>query len=335
MRATKIALLASISGLALQVASPAAFAADLAAKAPILKKAPPAPPQGVWTWWVEGGASGIAGDPFIAGFNNPPFDLMPKRWGWQGAVGVDYRFAASPWHWSADFRYMENGSNSGSSVETAIFSPGLGAGPGPVPGANSATRKENNWEADFMVGRDLEIGSPAQLKVGLRVADIWGQTTGTARWAFAIITPPSKAGAFSQTSSYQQTNKWIGVGPRAAIDGSVPLQGAWTLDYNGGIAGLFGHNSVNQTVGVVTTGPGISTCLSGCPIAASSSSNVFVFNADAQAGIAYSFTPTAKLSLNYRVDGYWSALRSFNSAGSPTNLNRVYNGPTLKLTVAY
>ena len=182
---------------------------------------------------------------------------MPKRWGWQGAVGVDYRFAASPWHLSADFRYMENGSNSGGSVETAIFSPGLGAGPGPVPGTNSATRKENNWEADFMVGRDLEIGSPAQLKVGLRVADIWGQTTGTARWAFAIITPPSKAGAFSQTSNYQQTNKWIGVGPRAAIDGSVPLQGAWTLDYNGGIAGLFGHNSVNQTVGVVTTGPGI------------------------------------------------------------------------------
>ena len=60
-----------------------------------------------------------------------------------------------------------------------------------------------------------------------------------------------------------------------------------------------------------------------------------MFNADAQAGIAYAFSQSAKLSLNYRVDGYWNALRAFNSAGSPTNLSRVYSGPTLKLTVAY
>lgn len=257
---------------------------------------------------------------------------MPKRWGWQGAVGVDYRFAASPWHRSADFRYMENGSNSGSSRETAIFS-GIISPAGPVTGSNAATRKEDNWETDFMVGRDLEIGSPAQLKFGLRVADIWGQTTGVAAWAFKVGSPV--AVAFSQTSNYQQTNKFLGVGPRAAIEGSVPLQGAWSIDYNGGVAGLFGRSSVNQTVGVVTTGPGVSACLSGCPIAVSSGSDVFVFNADAQAGIAYSFTPTAKLSLNYRVDGYWNALRTFNSAGNPTNVSRVYSGPTLKLTVAY
>jgi hypothetical protein len=68
-------------------------------------------------------------------------------------------------------------------------------------------------------------------------------------------------------------------------------------------------------------------CLSGCPIAASTSSNVFVFNADAQAGIAYAISQSAKLSLNYRIDGYWKALG--------TGLDRVYSGPTLKLTVAY
>ncbi|HXW41934.1 MAG TPA: hypothetical protein VEK75_12060, partial [Xanthobacteraceae bacterium] len=176
MRKTKLALLAGISGLALQLAAPTVFAADLPQKAPpVLTKAPPKQPSGVWTWWAEGGASDVGGDPNVAGFTSPPFDIMPKRWGWQAAAGVDYRFAASPYHWSADFRYTGNASNSLAGRETAIFSPGTGAGAGPVTGANAATRKEHNWEADFMVGRDLEIGSPAQVKFGLRVADIWGQ----------------------------------------------------------------------------------------------------------------------------------------------------------------
>jgi len=173
----------------------------------------------------------------------------------------------------------------------------------------------------------------------LRVADIWGQTNGSANWAFAVKTPPPRTGAYTLTDNYQQTNKWIGAGPRLAIDGIVPLQGAWSIDYNGGVAALFGHGSVTQTVGTVTTStavpPVVPVCLAGCPVAATSSSNNTVFNADAQVGLAYAFSPSAKLSLNYRVDGYWNALRGFNSAGTAVNLDRVYSGPTLKLTVAY
>lgn len=60
-----------------------------------------------------------------------------------------------------------------------------------------------------------------------------------------------------------------------------------------------------------------------------------VFNADAQVGIAYAVSKSAKLSLNYWVDGYWNGMRGFNSAGNAVNLSRVYSGPTLKLTVAY
>lgn len=329
MRATKIALLAGISGLALQLAAPDAFAADMAMKAP-----PAAPaPAGVWTWWVEGGAAGMGGDPYIFGFTTPAFDLLPKRWGGQGAIGVDYRFAASPWHLSADFRYMQFGSNSGGGPETAIFSPGPFPGPAAIVGNNSASRKEHNWEADFMVGRDLGIGSPAQLKVGLRVADIWGQTTGVANWAYVIITPPP-GGAVTQMRSYQQTNKWLGVGPRAAIEGSVPLQGAWSLDYNGGIAGLFGHMSGNQNVSIVSTGPAV-LCLSGCPRTISTSANSGVFNADAQAGFAYAFSPAAKLSVNYRVEYFRNAMATFNSSNTGTLVSRYDQGPTLKLTVAY
>jgi len=324
MRATKITLLAGISSLALYAAIPSAFAADMALKT----KAPPPPPPtpAVTTWWLEGGGSYLSGDPFVPGFNNPPFDISAKRWGWQSAIGVDYKFASSPWHVSADFRYMGNGSNSGGGPETAIFVAGT------TTGNNAANRNEDSWEADFMVGRDLNIGNPTQLKFGLRVADIWGQTNGVAGpFTMPIISPPN------QTFNYQQTNKWIGAGPRAAIQGIVPLQGAWSIEYNGGVAALWGHSSANQSVTTVTGGfPGpVPVCLSGCPIAAGSSANNTVFNADGQVGLAYAISQSAKLSLNYRIDGYWSALRGFNSAGAGTNLDRVYSGPTLKLTVAY
>lgn len=321
MRATKMALLAGISGLALYAAMPSAFAADMALKT----KAPPPPPPtpAVATWWLEGGGSYLSGDPFVPGFNAPPFDINAKRWGWQGAIGVDYKFASSPWHVSADFRYTGNGSHSAGGPETAIFTAGTAVG------TNTANRSEHNWEADFMVGRDLGIGSPAQVKFGLRVADIWGQTNGVVS-GFTFI--PSGV----QTRNYQQTDKFLGAGPRLAIEGSIPLQAAWSIEYNGGVAGLWGHNSANQTVGVTGAFGGAAVpCLSGCPIAASTSSDVFVFNADAQVGLAYAISQSAKLSLNYRVDGYWKALRGFNSAGAGTNLDRVYSGPTLKLTVAY
>ncbi|MGB7020895.1 MAG: Lpg1974 family pore-forming outer membrane protein [Xanthobacteraceae bacterium] len=316
-------MLAGISSLALYAAIPSAFAADMALKT----KAPPPPPPptpAVTTWWFEGGASNMSGDPFVLGFNNPPFDVDAKRWGWQGAIGVDYKFASSPWHVSADFRYMGNGSQSAGGPETAIFTRG-----GAAVGTNTASRSEHNWEADFMVGRDLGIGSPAQAKFGLRVADIWGQTNG-------IVSGFTFAPSGVQTRNYQQTDKFLGAGPRLAIEGSIPLQTAWSIEYNGGVAGLWGQNSANQTVGVSGSfGGGGVTCLAGCPIAASSGSNVFVFNADAQAGLAYAISQSAKLSLNYRIDGYWNALRGFNSAGAGTNLDRVYSGPTLKLTVAY
>jgi hypothetical protein len=88
MRASRTALLAGISGLALQFAAPAALAADMPIKAPLLTKAPPAPPRGVWTWWAECGWSNVGGDPLVAGFNSPAFDIMPKRWGWQGAAAL-------------------------------------------------------------------------------------------------------------------------------------------------------------------------------------------------------------------------------------------------------
>jgi hypothetical protein len=96
-----------------------------------------------------------------------------------------------------------------------------------------------------------------------------------------------------------------------------------------GVAGLFGSESANQTVTV--TG----TCIAGCPAAATSSGNSAVFNADAMLGLAYAITPSSKLALNYRVDYYANAMRTFNSAGAASNTNRTYTGPNLRWTTRF
>jgi hypothetical protein len=76
-------------------------------------------------------------------------------------------------------------------------------------------------------------------------------------------------------------------------------------------------------------------CVAGCPVNASSNKNGFVFNSDAMAGLSYAFTPTARLLLNYRFDGYWNALRGFDANGNLTNLDRFYHGPMARLIVTY
>lgn len=316
MRRSKMALLAGISGLALLAGNFPSHAADIPLKAPRLAPA-------VWTWWLDGGASHVGGDPFVLGLNNPPFDLMPKSWGWQGAAGVDYRFGGSPWHLSAQVRYTDNGANSGGNSPIATFTSGV------ATGTNSAERKEHNWAADFMVGRDLGLGVPTQAKIGVRVAEIWGRTTGQAQWPLA----PSG----TQTRSYDQSNRFIGWGPRAAIEGSVPLRsGAWSFEYNAGIAGLWGKRSVDQTVAVSGTFGGAAVvCTTGCPIAGSDSNTAFIWNADVQAGVAYAINRNAKLALSYRYEAYWNALRGYDANGNATNLSRFYHGPTVRLTVAY
>ena len=130
--------------------------------------------------------------------------------------------------------------------------------------------------------------------------------------------------------SYQQTNRFLGAGPRLAVEGSAPVEGAWFVDYMGGIAALYARRSVEQTA---TTGSAL--CLAGCPASFNSASDGFVFNADGMVGVGYAFGPSTKLSLNYRVDAYFDALRVVNSSNGVTNVNRIYHGPNLRLTVQY
>src|SRR5215475_11974902 len=181
--AARAALCAGASALAIAVAVPHAHAADL----PL--KAPPVVDNGEFRAFIEGGASWTAGDSvrgffpvltpavgfigFYNGLVSQSLALRP-RLGWEAATGFDYRFAASPWHVSAQFRYGE-GRTSAQSPAGAINLAGF-YGPGStIIGSQFATAedRETHWLADFAVGRDVNIGSSTlQVKGGIRVAEL-------------------------------------------------------------------------------------------------------------------------------------------------------------------
>jgi opacity protein-like surface antigen len=345
MHGVRIALLAGVSALAIAAANPETVqAADIPSRPALATKAPPATFRDRWSWWVEGGASALGGDPGVAGLTN--FDIVPQRWGWEAAIGVEYRPGMSPWIWSAQFRYGQHGSNSASNSPTATFLVGnFATTPFNFTGANSASRKEHHWAADFMVGRDMGLGQGrTTARFGVRIAQIWGKTNGSAQWQFNALTPtlpctaapPSAYCAFEQRD-YVQKSTFLGVGPRIALDGQVPFGNNWAFEYAGGVAVLFGRRKADQTVAINQIAPtAIPTpvCVTGCPVATSSSSNNgVVFNLDAMLGFSYAVTQNMSLLVSYRFDGYWNALRGYDSNGNVTNLNRFYHGPMLRLTV--
>jgi hypothetical protein len=185
------------------------------------------------------------------------------------------------------------------------------------------------------VGREFGLGnSKAQWKAGVRVADLRANLSASGNVAgtntvcifFVGCGPPA---AFAGTFSAQQNSKFLGVGPRLGVEGETPLAGHWALDWQGGIAVLFGDRTLDQTLIVANAGtPAVQTTLS-------SSSAGAVFNTDGQLGLSYWFTPACKLTASYRVDAYFNALRTVDSAGNVHNVNRTDHGPMLRLTTAF
>lgn len=296
------ALLASVSVIALSVASPEVQAADVPA-APLYTKAPAAAlPQ--WTWYLEGGAFWTGGQP-VLGFS----ELRPKV-GWEIAGGVDYRFGGTPWHVSAQVRYGSN--------NKSVALAGAGTFYGYTGGiVGNATHKESHLVADFAVGRDIGIGvGTAQAKLGIRVADLHAKTNFTGS-AFS-----GYGSAYAVVADFR--SRFFGVGPRGSIEGSIPLGGALGLDYMAGVAVLYG----NRTLDVSLTAGGLTG-------SATFSNYGSVFNADAMAGLSYRFSQSMKMTAGYRFDGYWNALTTFDNNFNFVNVDRFYHGPFVRATVQF
>jgi hypothetical protein len=189
-----------------------------------------------------------------------------------------------------------------------------------------------------MIGRDLGLGAVRpDVQFGVRVADL--RAAGSAQinnqsilnsttfysGSGGLIVVDQTTATTTTTAFASWKSRFFGIGPRAAIAGGIPISGAWSFDYGGGIAGLVGNRTLNASVSGATGN-----------FATSQSGSAFVFNADAMAAVSYAFSAQFKISGGFRGDYYRAALSTFNvSTGALQNIDRLYWGPFVRLTGAF
>jgi hypothetical protein len=292
-----------------------------------------------WTVWVEGASFQTGGGgmnvPALPGLSAPFMGLDP-RGGLEGAVGFDYNWAG-PWHAVFDIRYgrsrtatNNSSSSSSSSFHSTTFKTFFSS-------TKSSSNSQSAWEheshlvADFMIGRDFGLGTTTgEWQFGIRLADLsaraWVQQSATTSSSFFSSYSGRVLGSGSTSSTETATgtfnSRFFGAGPRLAVTGSIPIQVAWSIDYEGGVAGLIGDRSFNYLV----------TVIPGASFSGSNNNYGVVFNADAWAGLSYAFTSHFKMTGGIRADYYADALTTYNYAGGFTNVDRLYWGPFLRLT---
>jgi opacity protein-like surface antigen len=316
----RIALLAGASVVALAASAPSAGAADM--NKPMPMKAPPVPvAKDTWTWWIEGGAFNTDGGSF------GQFPSIKPNWGGEGAIGFDWNVLPQM-HVVGDARF---GAASKSNPFHSVVPTGGGT---VVTSIGSQSLKEDHWLVDFGIGRDFGLGnSHAEWTLGVRVADLRARLNVNAKTKGL-----SASGTTVSTgvNAAQERSTFFGVGPRLAAQGDIPLGGQLSIDWLGGVAVLFGERSA-QTISTTVNAAG--TTQNGAIF----TDTPAVLNLEAQAGLSYWFSPTMKITLSYRYDEYFRALKSITlvsaTSGTPvlaaSNIDRAFNGPMLRLTTKF
>jgi Legionella pneumophila major outer membrane protein precursor len=223
-------------------------------------------------------------------------------------------------HVVGQFRY-------GSASKSQPFNFASAGGGTTVSAAGSQKLREDHWLVDFGIGRDFGLGNThAMWTLGVRVADLRSKLTASGSFHATTTTPASPTGlvtttnVFAGTFSAVQKSTFVGAGPRFGVQGDIPLGGQWSIDWLAGAAVLFGERTLQFNAG---------------PVGANASDTPAVFNLDAQAGLSYWFSPNTKFTVGYRFDGYFKALKTFDTAGNITNVDRLFNGPMARLTWKY
>lgn len=336
---------------------PAVFDA-MAADLPVATKARAAESPGSLQLWGEGGAIWSGGDPILQsgivapisglpGFPSAPynFDLTPKV-GWEAAGGFDYRFAASPWHVSGQFRYGEGRAHDQASAG-GTFDPVLlgllGVRSGNGFETTATDYRETRWLADLAVGRDV-IGTgrnALQVKGGLRVADFATRNDNDDLITQAFtFNPPIVAGgipvssiSLTQDILIKTRASFLGAGPLIGLQGSVPLVGNWSFDYGGDAAILFGtQKSTTTTLTTIAASPAF-LALNG-PSASTTTAERFayVLSTDIQVGLSYWINRNIKIGGSYRLDALVNVQNQSDPAVTNITPNRYTHGPRLTVT---
>lgn len=336
---------------------PAVFDA-MAADLPLAYKARAADSRGNLQLWGEGGAIWSGGDPILQsgivapisglpGFPSAPyaFDLTPKL-GWEAAGGFDYRFAASPWHVSAQFRYGEGRAKDQASAG-GTFDPVLLGLLGVRSGSGSETTatgyRETHWLADLAVGRDV-IGTgrdALQVKGGLRVADFASRNdnddllTGNFNFDPPIRVAGIPVNSISSVQDVRTSTRasFLGAGPLIGLQGSAPLLGNWSFDYGGDAAILFGtQQSTTTSITTITASPAF-LALAGPSVSTSTAERfAYVLSADLQVGVSYWINPNIKIGGSYRLDALVNVQNQSDPAVTNVTPSRYTHGPRLTVT---
>jgi hypothetical protein len=294
---------------------------------------PPNPPSQpvpqTWQIWGEAGqfwgGGGAVNIPSLPGLG-APFTSFNGQHGFEFAVGADYRPQGQPYHYVFDFRYGRTNTANRNSASSSTFFSGYAT----TIVTNSATQT-SKWEshlaADLMIGRDLGIGAgTAELLFGVRIADLHANAQASNQSSSTTTFYSSIVNQSSSSSSARWNSRFFGAGPRVAVTGSVPIQGLWSFDYGGGLAGLIGDRSFD-----------VATWNNGIPgFAANYGGTAFVFNADASAAFSFIFTKSFKWSIGLHADYYNSPLKTYDiSTGGIASLSRVYWGPFMRFTGSF
>ncbi|MCZ8547392.1 Lpg1974 family pore-forming outer membrane protein [Mesorhizobium qingshengii] len=316
-------LLLGVSSIAISAMSLAARAADLSdSSVPLAASLPKL------TAFIEGGVGWSSGDRLYP--NTPLADFFSPFAGVGGevAAGLDYRID-NTWHVSASFRYGWNNRNRDhGTTESVTFARPAGDGTAGSNGSVDQTGaragtvhvREAHAVADFAVGRDLGIGSgPAQVKLGLRYADLSARISGP-----GVAYTGTDLGSLTSTDNAYLKSRFRGLGPRVAVEGSIPLAGQFGLDYGVGAAYLFAITR-DKTFALED----------GTQVRQSDKKGVF--NTDASLAVTYNFTDTTKVALGYRADVYFNALPGidFATSGGKSDSTRIYHGAFLRLTSSF
>lgn len=345
-----------------------AYAADV----PMAYKAPMAAEPGRFRVWTEGGAIWTGGDAVTSAYTLGSatglffapggggvgaFDLKPKV-GWAAATGFDYRFAASPWHVSGQFRYGEGGKTSGFATGSTFLDLSAVAGLG-APGAFVATNdrvaaqySETHWIADLAVGKDIFGSGPEalQLKGGLRVSEFVGQTDlsqsslvtanfGPGGFGLIAGVPITTIAQSTQTGTSTRSS-FLGAGPLIGVEGSVPLAAGWAFDYSGDASVLFGTQKTATTVVAISTiDPAIIAAVAGGIGSTSTTTTTerfaTVFSADIQVGVSYWLTQNIKLGVSYRLDAMMNVQNQSSTTVTNQTPDRYTHGPLVRLSATF